>query len=44
MYYIYHIKGIKIGCTKHLSRRMREQGFDEYEVLETHNDIDIASK
>jgi hypothetical protein len=44
MYYIYHIKGVKIGCTKHLNRRMREQGFVDYEILEIHNDIDVASK
>ncbi len=44
MYYIYHIKGIKVGCTKNLKRRMREQGFAEYEILETHSDIDIASQ
>jgi len=43
MYQIYHIKGVKIGCTKHLSRRMREQGFTEYEILEVHNDIETAS-
>ena len=44
MYTIYHIKGVKIGCTKHLSRRMKEQGFTEYEILEVHDDIEIASK
>jgi hypothetical protein len=44
MYYIYHIKGVKIGCTKNLTRRMREQGFEEYEILETHENIDVASK
>lgn len=43
MYYIYHIPGIKIGCTSNLKNRMRQQGFTEYEVLETHTDIDIAS-
>jgi carbamoylphosphate synthase small subunit len=44
MFKIYHIKGIKIGCTKQLTRRMREQGFEEYEILEEHDDIDVASK
>ena len=43
MYKIYHIPGVKIGCTKHLTRRMREQGFTEYAVLEQHNDINVAS-
>ena len=44
MFTLYHIPGVKIGCTKNLKRRMREQGFTEYEILETHTDIDIASK
>jgi hypothetical protein len=44
MFTLYHIPGVKIGCTKNLKRRMREQGFTEYEILETHADIDIASK
>jgi len=44
MFTLYHIPGVKIGCTKNLTRRMREQGFTQYEILETHTDIDIASK
>jgi hypothetical protein len=43
MYYIYHIPGVKIGCTKNLKSRIRNQGFTEYEVLEEHYDINIAS-
>ena len=43
MYYIYHIPGIKIGCTKHIEKRIKQQGFTEFEILETHTDIDIAS-
>jgi hypothetical protein len=43
MYYIYHIPGVKIGCTKNLGNRMRQTKLD-WEVLETHSDIDIASK
>ena len=43
MYYIYHIAGIKIGCTNNLERRIREQGFNEYELLEQHADKFIAS-
>jgi hypothetical protein len=43
MYYIYHIPGVKIGCTKNLKSRIRVQGFTEYEVLEEHYDINIAS-
>lgn len=43
MYYIYHISGVKIGCTKNLKSRIRVQGFTEYEILEEHSDINIAS-
>ena len=42
MYYIYHIEGVKVGCTQHLTKRMREQGFTKWEILETHTDEDIA--
>ena len=42
-YYIYHIAGIKIGCTVNVPHRMREQGFTEWEHLETHTDIYEAS-
>ena len=38
MYYIYHIPGVKIGCTNDLEKRMRDQGFTEWEILETHED------
>ena len=45
MYTIYHIPGIKVGCTKrNPAIRVKEQGFGEFEVLEVHTDIDIASK
>ena len=37
-YYIYHIPGIKIGCTNQLEKRMSDQGFTEWEILETHDD------
>jgi hypothetical protein len=42
-YYIYHIPGVKIGCTKQLKKRIRNQRYTEYEILETHTDIYIAS-
>ena len=42
-YYIYHVPGIKIGCTVNVPHRMREQGFTEWEHLETHTDIYEAS-
>jgi hypothetical protein len=44
MYYIYHIPGVKIGCTTNIEKRINQQGFTEYELLETHTDIKIASK
>lgn len=44
MYYIYHIPGKKIGCTKNLKNRLRQQNADVYEILETYTDIQIASK
>jgi hypothetical protein len=44
MYYIYHIVGTKIGCTNNIERRMKQQGFTEYEILEKYEDIDMASK
>ena len=44
MYYIYHIPGKKIGCTKNPNNRTRQQGAKNYEILETHTDIHIASQ
>lgn len=46
MYYIYHIFGKKIGVTRNLNNRVTsQQGYkeDEYEVLETSDDIDYIS-
>lgn len=43
MHYIYHIPGIKIGATKQPEIRVKEQGYSEYEILETHTDVYIAS-
>jgi hypothetical protein len=43
-YYIYHIQGKKIGCTKNPNSRLRQQNAKIYEILETHSDIHIASK
>ncbi len=37
-YYIYHIPGVKIGMTNDLEKRMSDQGFTEWEILETHTD------
>lgn len=44
MYYIYHIEGVKIGCSVNPDKRVRAQGYSEYTILEKHSDIDIASK
>ena len=43
-YRIYHIKGVKIGCTNNINRRIKEQGFTDYEVLEIHTDKDVAGQ
>ena len=43
IYYIYHIPGVKIGCTDDLPRRMKAQKAIKYEILETHTDEYIAS-
>lgn len=42
-YHIYHIEGIKIGCSDNPKRRVNNQGYTEYTILETHDDIIIAS-
>jgi hypothetical protein len=44
MYYIYHIKGIKIGCSNNPNRRVNQQTKSEWEILEQHSDINIASE
>jgi hypothetical protein len=46
MYYIYHIYNRKIGCTIRPKQRIEvEQSCNpnQYEILEIHNDINIAS-
>lgn len=44
MYSIYHIPGVKIGCSVNPKYRVRKQGYKNFEILEEHLDIDIASK
>jgi hypothetical protein len=44
MYYIYHIIGVKIGCSKNPQRRVKQQGYTEFEILEQHEDINVASE
>lgn len=43
-YYIYHIKGVKIGVSVNPKRRVKEQGYDSYEILEEWDDVDKVSK
>jgi hypothetical protein len=43
LYYIYHVPGIKIGCTEQPSVRLKKQGFNNWEILETYTDIYEAS-
>jgi hypothetical protein len=43
MYYIYHIKGVKFGCTDNPEYRVKKQGYTEYTIHETHTDIYLAS-
>jgi len=44
MYYIYHIKGVKIGCSTQVNKRVKAQGYTEFEILEEHIDIYEVSK
>jgi len=44
MYYIYHIPGIKIGCTsREPAKRVKEQGYSEFEILEAYYTPGIAA-
>jgi hypothetical protein len=43
MYKIYHIPGIKIGCTTQPIDRVNEQGYYNFEIIEEHTDIYVAS-
>jgi len=44
MYYIYHIFDVKIGCSTQPTERVLKQGYTDFEILETHDCIDTASK
>jgi hypothetical protein len=43
MFIIYHIKGVKIGCTTQPKERVKEQGYSDFEIIENHTDIYLAS-
>ena len=38
MFYIYHIPTVKIDCSKQPERRVRAQGYTDYEILEQYED------
>ena len=38
-YYIYHIKGVKIGVSTQPEVRAQRQGYSNFEILEKYNDI-----
>ena len=50
MYYIYEIKGVKVGCTNNIKRRMirnaktHNVSRDNYIILEEHIDIEEATR
>ena len=47
MYYVYHVKGVKVGCTNNLKKRVeQEQGYspDQYSVLFETSCVRTASK
>ena len=39
MYYIYHIPGVKIGCSTEPNIRVKNQGYTDFEILEQSDDI-----
>lgn len=43
MFYIYHIPGVKIGCSQNIKKRIKSQKFSHYTILEEHYDVFEAS-
>jgi hypothetical protein len=43
MYYIYHIPGVKVGCSLHPKRRVKRQGYSDFEILAEATDKITAS-
>lgn len=43
MFYIYHVPGVKIGCSQNIKKRINAQKFSHYEILEEHYDVFEAS-
>jgi hypothetical protein len=44
MYTIYHVPGIKVGCSNRVEGRVKDQGFTNFEILEVCYDIKQASE
>jgi len=44
LFHIYHIPGVKIGCSTRPKIRVQEQGFTNFVILEVHDDITLASQ
>lgn len=44
MFYIYHIPGVKIGCSVNPKVRVKAQGYSEYQILEEYENAKTASK
>lgn len=45
MYTIYHIPGVKVGLTRqNPALRVRKQGYTEFEILEVHDNIVVATQ
>ena len=43
MYYIYHIEGVKVGCTNNPVKRIKtQQGYSDYKILAKTKNIDKA--
>lgn len=44
MYHIYHIEGVKVGCSVNPDSRVKRQGYKNYTILESTDCIEIASE
>jgi hypothetical protein len=44
MYYIYHIEGVKIGCTKNPKRRFETALYKSAKIIEQYDDLDTADR
>ena len=45
MYYVYYIKGVKVGCTNNPVKRIKsQQGYSDYKILAKTINIDEACR